>query len=160
MCALEADPEILRQKKMYLQALRQVNPEEFLPVLTQVHNEVFSRTDCLACASCCTSIPPIVNRSDIKRLAAHQGIAPKIFQKRYVLEDIDGEMTLNGVPCTFLQSDNQCSVYDIRPEACRRYPHTDEKEYVRRATLNFSNAQLCPAADAILNRLQQIFPVP
>lgn len=156
---METDAGNLQQKKMYLQGLRHVNQAEFIPVLKEVHEEVFGRTDCLACARCCTSIPPLVTRSDIKRLAAHLGIAPKIFQKRYVLEDINGELTLNGVPCTFLQSDNQCSVYDIRPEACRRYPHTDEDEYVRRTSLNLANAQLCPAADAILNRLQQIFPL-
>jgi Fe-S-cluster containining protein len=148
------------EQKAYLIALRKVKKELFYPVLTSVHEEVFTQTDCLSCAKCCKTIPALLTRSDIKRLAAHLNLPPKTFVRKYVLEDIQGELTLNGVPCTFLNSDNTCSVYDIRPEACRRYPHTDEVGYIDRTALNLANAAVCPAADEILTRLQKSFPLP
>ena len=86
-------------------------------------------------------------------------ISAKQFKKKYVLEDINGEMTLNGVPCRFLQADNHCSIYDHRPEACRRFPHTDEKEYVRRTSLNLANTMVCPAASQVLMQLKNVVPI-
>ena len=147
-------------REAYLRQLRRATKETLYPVLKQVHDIVFAGTDCLTCARCCKEIPAMVTRSDIKRLAAYLGIPPKTFVRKYVLEDINGEMTLNGVPCVFLQHDNRCGVYDIRPNACRRYPHTDEPDYPDRSSLNLANARLCPAAGSILDRLQQQFPLP
>jgi len=138
---------------IFLQSLR-VRPEsEFYPVLKEVHAEVFEKTDCLSCAACCKSIPPILTEQDISRLARRMPMSRKQFVRKFVLTDISGEMTLNGVPCRFLGADNACQVYEDRPEACRRYPHTDEKGYQKRAELNLANTQVCPAAYNIVTQL-------
>ncbi|MEZ5067203.1 MAG: YkgJ family cysteine cluster protein [Bacteroidia bacterium] len=34
---------------------------------------------------------------------------------------------LKKSPCPFLLDDNHCSIYSIRPQACREYPHTIRK---------------------------------
>jgi Fe-S-cluster containining protein len=151
------DPDIQR-KKEFLHTLRQVEPESFYSLLKKTHRDVFEKTDCLSCAQCCRTIPALVTRADIRRLATHTGLPPKTFIRRFVLTDLNGEMTLNGVPCHFLLPDNRCSVYEIRPEACRRYPHTDEREYASRPALNLANIQVCPAAASILEQLQKNIP--
>jgi len=139
----------------FLNALRSKPEADFFPVLKEVHQEVFDKTDCLACAACCKHIPPILTGQDVSRLARKVGVSRKQFVRQYVLTDVNGEMTMNGVPCRFLGPDNACQVYEDRPDACRRYPHTDEKAYQKRLELNLANTQVCPAAYTIVLRLME-----
>jgi Fe-S-cluster containining protein len=139
----------------FFKTLKTMPEETIYPVLKEVHQEVFEKTDCLVCAACCKHIPPILTEQDISRLARRVGISRKQFVRQYVLMDINGELTMNGVPCRFLGQDNACMVYEDRPEACRRYPHTDEKAYPKRLDLNLANTQLCPAAYNIAMQLME-----
>ena len=129
------------------------NPQSIV-LLKQNHDEVFAETDCLSCANCCKSSPPIVTNQDIKRIAHHLKMPPKQFERKYIIDDINGEKSFSRVPCCFLQPDNHCSIYEVRPEACRRYPHTDEDDYFLRASLNLKNTLICPAALLVLKKMK------
>jgi len=72
----------------------------------QLDREVFDKADCLKCGNCCRTTPAIVTRPDAKRIAKHLKIPPKTFIKKYLMEDYDGELMMNGIPCTFLNDDN------------------------------------------------------
>lgn len=120
------------------------------------HEDVFAQTDCLACANCCRTTPALVERSDIKRIAKYLGITPKGFIRKYLLEDFNGEMVIQRVPCTFLNDDNTCNIYEVRPKACRDYPHTNQNGFNRRAKLNAKNTIVCPAAFEIIERLKAL----
>lgn len=120
----------------------------------ELHDEVFDKIDCLACANCCKTTPALVSRPDAKRISKHLGIPPKIFIRKYLLEDINGELMINKVPCTFLNEDNTCSIYEVRPTACREYPHTNQFGFHRRAKMNANNTIVCPATFEIVNRLK------
>ena len=122
----------------------------------EVHTEVFEKADCLSCANCCKTTPAIVERSDIKKIARHLGISAKGFIRKYLLEDFNGEMVIQRVPCTFLNKDNTCQIYEVRPTACREYPHTAQKGFSNRAKLNAKNTIVCPAAFEIVERLKSI----
>lgn len=132
--------------------------DEFQTSLTNIHQDAFQKIDCLACANCCKTTPAIITKSDISRIAKHLNTSPKQFLRQYVIEDVNGDMMLNGLPCRFLKEDNSCKIYDVRPEACKRYPHTDEKEYVNRPALNLANTIVCPAAFYIVQKLKMQFP--
>lgn len=123
---------------------------------SEAHIAVFEEVDCLSCANCCRTTPAIVDRSDAKRIAKYLGITPKNFIRKYLLEDFNGEMFIQRVPCTFLNEDNTCQVYDVRPKACREYPHTDQKDFNRRSKMNAKNTIVCPAAFEIVERLRTI----
>lgn len=121
-----------------------------------LHNNTFQKLDCLDCANCCTSIPPIVSRSDAKRLAKAIGISDRDFTQQYLIQDEDGDWVMKKTPCPFLQSDNKCSVYDVRPKACRKYPHTDADEFRNNLGLHAGNAHYCPAVFHILQDMMKI----
>lgn len=124
--------------------------------VANIHQAVFEHTDCISCHNCCSSSPPLITPSDIKRLSAHLGISKKAFIRKYILEDFNGEQSFNKVPCHFLNTDGTCNVYELRPDACRRFPHTDEEDYFKRPKLNTANTQVCPAAYKIYKRLESI----
>jgi Fe-S-cluster containining protein len=141
--------------KEFLSSLPKKDKEYTYKLLLQHHLDVFSETDCLSCANCCKTTPAIVTNNDISRMAKHLSLSPKQIKRQFLIEDVNGEFLFAKVPCVFLEDDNKCKIYEARPEACRRYPHTDEKDYIYRNTLNIANTIVCPAAFNILERLKQ-----
>lgn len=139
---------------VFLKKLGSQNVPEFHDLLVRTHESVFSKIDCLQCANCCKSTPPLINTTDIKRISKHLNLSPKQFKRQYILEDVNGEMSFNFVPCSFLNEDNTCQIYEIRPEACKGFPHTDEKDFAKRYKLNLANTLICPAAAQIVEILQ------
>jgi Fe-S-cluster containining protein len=69
--------------------------------------------------------------------------------------DEDSDYVLKQSPCTFLQDDNTCSIYEIRPLACREYPHTDRKNMHQILDLTEKNILICPAVSKIVNEITQ-----
>ncbi len=145
--------------EIYLKKLSVVKKETVFPIIQIIHAEEFKNIDCLLCANCCKTTHPLITQQDVNRISRHLKISGKQFIRNYVLKDYNGEMMFRAVPCTFLGSENICSIYNVRPEACRRYPHTDEMEYPKRISLNLSNTLVCPAAYKILDRLKKAIPL-
>lgn len=125
-------------------------------IAEHTHDEVFTDIDCLDCANCCKSIPPIVLNTDIKRISKHLGLSESGFASKYVTQDTDGDSVMNASPCPFLGEGNLCDIYDVRPKACRQYPHTDNFEFRKNAKLHAINATYCPGVYHILKRLDNI----
>lgn len=118
-----------------------------------IHDEIFDKMDCLQCANCCKSIPPIVSKRDIKRIAIHLNLSPGQFEEKYTLLDEDGDRVINASPCPFLEENNACRIYEQRPHACRAYPHSGNFEFKKNINLHKRNAKYCPALFQILKRL-------
>jgi hypothetical protein len=66
---------------------------------------------------------------------------------------------LKSVPCTFLDSDNKCFIYDVRPKACREFPHTDRKKFNQITDLTLLNVAICPAAYNIVEKMKEKMPL-
>ena len=56
---------------------------------------------------------------------------------------------------TFLESDNKCFIYDVRPKACREFPHTDRKKFQQISDLTLKNVAVCPAAFTIVEEMKK-----
>lgn len=86
--------------------------------------------DCTRCLGFCCSIYEAVNItvSDLKRLAEHLGVAPKLAMKRYTVG-----LTLKRKPdellgetCVFFDTERRhCGVYEARPGVCREWPRPE-----------------------------------
>jgi Fe-S-cluster containining protein len=119
------------------------------------HDEVFAKTDCLTCANCCKTTSPIFRNVDIDRIAQHLGIRPSQFTEKNLHIDEDGDWVLNSSPCLFLDEDNYCKIYEVRPKACREYPHTDRKNMVQISDLTYRNTLVCPAVSEMVENLKK-----
>lgn len=122
-----------------------------------LHEEVFDCTDCLQCANCCKTTGPLFTRKDIDRISKHLRMKPAEFEAEYLRVDEDNDFVLQSVPCRFLEADNKCSIYEVRPKACREYPHTDRIKQQQILNLTRKNATVCPAVFTILERLNEQF---
>ena len=143
------------ENKKFFARLKKRPPKDLDYTMNQLHEAEFQRTDCLSCANCCKTTGPLFTRIDIDRISKHLKIKASVFQEKYLRTDEDGDEVLQQVPCTFLGADNFCSIYDVRPKACREYPHTDRKKFQQLGALTIKNTFVCPAAYNIVEEMKR-----
>lgn len=117
------------------------------------HDQVFHEVDCLKCANCCKTTSPIFRDVDIQRIARKLKVNVSTFEELYLMKDDEGDWVLQELPCHFLGSDNKCFIYDVRPQACREYPHTDRKRMVQILDLTRRNMEICPGVATIVDEV-------
>jgi len=148
------------ETKKYFTKLRKKNPKRLDLLMQELHEDEFSRTDCLTCANCCKTTSPIITNKDISRISKHLRMKEGAFINKYLQRDDDDFMVLKSAPCTFLdESDNTCFIYDVRPKACAEYPHTNRKKFVQLTNLTLKNTEVCPAVFNIVERLKKNLPL-
>lgn len=121
------------------------------------HGEVFEKIDCLDCANCCKSISPIITDRDIDRIAKHLKMKPSAFVEEYLYLDEEQDYVYKQTPCPFLDAENYCIIYSVRPKACAEYPHTDRKKFTQILDLSLKNTRVCPAVFEVFEKLKKIF---
>ena len=137
--------------------LKRQTPHDLDRVMHGLHEEVFAKTDCLNCANCCKTTGPLWSERDKERVANHLRLKTGDFESEYLRLDEDGDWVLQQLPCPFLEADNACAIYEIRPKACREYPHTDRAKQAQILDLTAKNALICPAVGEIVARMEVIY---
>lgn len=139
--------------KLYKQFLQKANKNTVLKALPDVHEEAVSKIDCLTCAACCKNYSPRFKTPDIKRISKHLQLKEGVFIEKYLNLDEDGDYVVNTKPCPFLGGDNYCSIYEVRPSDCARFPYTDEDVLLKRPQLTLKNSTFCPIVYYSLEKL-------
>ncbi len=138
---------------MYRQFLDRADKNAVLKKLPALHNYAFEQVDCLSCANCCKQYSPRFKTPDIKRIARHLKMKEGSFIETYLRLDEDGDYVVKSSPCPFLGSDNYCSIYEVRPSDCQRFPYTNEDVILKRQQLTLKNSEFCPIVYVVLERL-------
>lgn len=141
--------------KTFLAKLKKKPPKQLDYLMQELHEEEFQRTDCLECANCCKTTGPLFTPKDIERISKSFRLKPSKFIADYLKIDEDNDYVLQSVPCVFLSQDNKCSIYDIRPKACREFPHTDRRKFQQISNLTLKNVKICPAAFNIVEAMMK-----
>ncbi|MEH6679025.1 MAG: YkgJ family cysteine cluster protein [Sediminicola sp.] len=156
-------PQKAREKNSanikYFAKLRAKPPKSLDHTMKELHGEEFKKTDCLACANCCKTTGPLFTSSDVERIAKHLRLKPQKFIEAHLRIDEDNDLVLQKLPCTFLDADNYCSIYDVRPKACKEFPHTDRKKFQQISKLTLQNVAICPAAFNIVEEMKKRLPL-
>ena len=116
--------------------LRKKTPKNLDAIMEKLHDDEFKKSDCLQCANCCKTTSPIFTNKDIERISKSFRIKTRQFIDNYLNVDEDQDYVLKSSPCTFLADDNTCTIYDVRPKACKEYPHTNRKRFEKISELN------------------------
>jgi len=144
------------ENKKFFERLKRSKPKKLDEKVHQLHDEAFEHIDCLTCANCCKTTGPLFKQKDIERLSAHFKIRTSEFTQKYLHVDEDNDYVLNVLPCPFLGKDNYCSVYDVRPNACREYPHTNQRKIHTIYKEIDNNISVCPAVFEIVEKLKKV----
>ena len=141
------------RQKIYKQFLQRAEKNKVLKELPDLHDEAFSKIDCLQCANCCKNYSPRFKTPDIKRISKYLKMRESEFIDKYLKVDEEGDYVVKSLPCPFLGTDNYCSIYDQRPSDCHRFPYTDEDVIIKRQPLTLKNSSFCPITYYVLEGL-------
>jgi Fe-S-cluster containining protein len=141
------------QQKVFKNFLAKANKNAVLKRLPQLHGEAFEKIACMGCAACCKNYSPRFKTPDVKRISKHLGLKESVFIETYLRVDEEGDFVVRSSPCPFLGTDNACSVYDVRPSDCARFPYTDEDVIIKRQNLTLKNSTFCPITFYVLEKL-------
>ncbi len=143
-----------KKNKRFVQKIKSKRKSELDRMFHQVHEQVFSKINCLDCANCCITTGPRITSSDITRISKSLHIKTKEFIQKYLRIDEDDDYVFQTLPCPFLGADKACMIYEARPKACRQYPHTDSPHQKKMLNLHLKNAEICPAVAQIFELLR------
>lgn len=144
------------KRKIYKDFLARADKNKVLKQLPQLNEEAFENVDCLQCANCCKNYSPRFKTPDIKRISKHLGMKEGVFINTYLKVDEDGDFVVVSTPCPFLGAGNICSVYEVRPSDCARFPYTGEDVVLKRQALTLKNSSFCPITFFVLERLLEL----
>jgi Fe-S-cluster containining protein len=147
------------ENKKYFDKLKKKTPKNLDYIMQDMHDSEFKKTDCLKCANCCKTTGPLFTLADIERISKSLRQKPQRFIEQYLRVDEDKDYVLQSVPCTFLDHENACMIYDVRPKACREFPHTDRKKFQQITDLTLKNVSICPAAFNIVEEMKKKLPL-
>ena len=143
------------KQKQFKNFLARADKNKVLKQLPRLHEEAFEKINCLDCAACCKNYSPRFKTPDVKRISRHLGMKEGTFIETYLRVDEEGDFVVRSTPCPFLGSDNYCSIYEVRPSDCARFPYTDEDVIIRRQQLTLKNAMFCPITYYVLDQLEE-----
>jgi hypothetical protein len=141
--------------RKFLEQLKKKRKAGLDQIMHQLHEAAFEEIDCLQCANCCKTTGPLLLSKDIDRLATALKLRPAIFAETYLKRDEDGDDVFKTMPCPFLGSDHYCTVYEARPNACREYPHTQQRDQLQKLKITYENSLICPAVAKIVEQLKE-----
>lgn len=147
------------ENKKFFTKLKKRPPKNLDYVMQELHEAEFQRTDCLDCANCCKTTGPLFTNADVARISKHFRQKPQQFIDQYLKIDEDQDYVLQQVPCSFLGADNYCGIYDVRPKACREFPHTDRNKFQQISNLTMKNVAICPAAYNIVEEMKKAIKI-
>ena len=148
-----AKEKMPKQTADFIKWLKKAAPANIDNLIHELHDEVFDEVDCLDCANCCKTTPALLIHEDINRISKYLRITVKDFLHNYAVRDEDGDIVFKQTPCVFLGEDSRCSIYNVRPKACREYPHTHQKNQQKILNITEKNLDICPAVKRIFDAL-------
>ncbi|MCK4922020.1 MAG: YkgJ family cysteine cluster protein [Bacteroidales bacterium] len=146
-----------KENKSLLQKIKKKRPKNLDKIARDLHEKAFENIDCLSCANCCKTISPFLIDKDIQRIASHLRMKPSEFVSKYLYLDKDDDYVFKETPCPFLMQDNYCKIYELRPRACKEYPHTNRKRFVQILDLTLKNTYTCLAVFEVVKGLREEF---
>ena len=148
--SLDSAKLAIHATKKIFRKMKQAKPNDLDQKFHKGHEAEFKKMDCLSCANCCKTTSPIFRDADIRRISKHLRIKEGKFISDFLRMDEEQDYVLKSSPCSFLDNDNSCSIYDVRPLACREYPHTDRKNMFQVLEITAENSLICPAVARIV----------
>jgi uncharacterized protein len=139
----------LKQRKFttFLTKLEKYNIPQIEKIRIEADKKAWAETDCLQCANCCRSMTPTFTEKDLERIAPHFNTTVEKFKAKWLyFEKTDKDWVNVKQPCQFLNlKDNKCSIYEIRPDDCRKFPHHLKKNMDDYLHVYKQNIKYCPA---------------
>jgi len=143
--------------RRFLTKVEKKTPKNADEIAEKLNAAVWKEVDCLQCANCCKTMSPTYTRKDIHRIAQHSNMSIADFKKQWLYKDKSGDWMNVKQPCQFLQPDNMCSIYTVRPADCAGFPHLTKKKMVDYIHVHKQNVEYCPATYTFVEKMERLW---
>lgn len=126
-------------------------------MVDEASDAAWKEVECLSCANCCKVMTPTFTKTDLKRISKHLRMSEKDFYTKWLETDKKNGDKVNRIqPCQFLDlKDNKCSIYEVRPEDCAKFPHFKRKPFGDFNHIHTQNIEYCPATLKFITHLKE-----
>jgi Fe-S-cluster containining protein len=105
------------------------------------------RFSCTQCGNCCRNHGDYtyvyLAEADVLAIAGHLGLSRAAFLEAWCREEGGWiQLRMDEPACPFLEGDNRCGIYPVRPKQCATWPFW--KENLERATWEGPVKDCCP----------------
>ena len=132
--------------------LKSKDSDKIDSIVHQLHDELIKQIDCTLCGNCCCNLKPELHKSDITILAQLENITSENYTSKYC-ENEYGEISLKTIPCRYLD-EKKCSIYESRPIQCRKFPYTDQDDFISRLWGMIGFYEICPIVFNLMEELK------
>lgn len=143
--------------RRFLTKVEKKTPKNVDEIAEKLNAVVWEEVDCVQCANCCKTMSPNYTRKDIYRIAQHLNMSIADFKKQWLYKDKSGDWMNVKQPCQFLQADNMCSIYTVRPADCAGFPHLTKKKMVDYIHVHKQNVEYCPATYTFVEKMERLW---
>lgn len=109
----------------------------------RINEKVEAAIDCTKCGNCCNTLIIDVSAEEIWKCSRTMQLSESAFREKYVEESQQGRCFINRIPCHFF-ADRKCTIYDLRFEDCREFPHLHKKDFLKRLPGTLLHYTRCP----------------
>ena len=109
----------------------------------RIYDRVEAAIDCTQCGNCCNTLIIDVSATEIARCAQTMAVSEADFKEKYIEESQQGRCFISSIPCHFF-ADRKCTIYDIRFEDCRQFPHLHKPDFLQRLPGTLLHYSRCP----------------
>lgn len=90
---------------------------------TGIRQQIIKLAGCTKCGFCCKSTYPSLEEKEVAKLAKVLKCSVSEFLEKYCTTNpATGYYPSLDRPCPFLDNENVCKIYKVRPEVCKEYP--------------------------------------
>lgn len=143
--------------KKFLKKFDEKKITDIDPLVDEASKKTWSKVDCLDCANCCKVMTPTFTKKDVTRISAYLNMSEKAFTEKWLMKDEDnGDMVNKIQPCQFLDlKTNMCSIYEVRPYDCAKFPHFKRKPFDDFNHIHEQNIEYCPATYEFITLMKE-----
>jgi uncharacterized protein len=136
---------------------KNIELEKMDKIVHEIYKNVISQIDCTECANCCIELRTSLYKEELEKILNSLQLDFHNFVSQHAdLDSEEDKYNLKNTPCYFL-NDKKCSVYKLRPEECKTYPHLDKDRFVFRLFGVVDNYAICPIVYNVYEQLKQRF---
>lgn len=85
--------------------------------------KILKKVKCKKCGWCCKAQNAMLTIDDVKRLCTYLKCNYEELREKYL--DKNMKIPYLKSPCPFLDGEDKCTIYNIRPKVCKIYPFVD-----------------------------------
>ena len=119
----------------------------------ELHKKLFENYDCSLCLNCCKEYHGVIPVEDLEKDAKYLKMTKREFIRKYLVKRNGGYESKNK-PCD-LFCNNKCSLNENKPQDCKDYPYTNQKDRFFSLFSIIESSKICPIVYEILEELKE-----